>query len=188
MRKIIAAINTTLDGICDHTVGIPDGELHHYYAELLSNSDAILFGRVTYQLMEFWKTLVENPSGEKSMDHFAHVIDHIPKLVFSRTLDHVNWESAKLAEHNLDEEILILKQQPGKDILVGSRSLIIQLLELNLIDEFQLSIHPVVAGGGLSLFEGYKNSTEFKLINSKIFLSGVVTLYYACSTHTRKHT
>ncbi|MBD1433574.1 dihydrofolate reductase [Sphingobacterium sp. DN00404] len=181
MRKIIAAIDTTLDGVCDHTVGIPDDELHQYYAGLLSNADAILFGRITYQLMEFWRTLVEKPSGEKSMDEFATVINNTPKIVFSRTLQNIDWKSAKLAERTIEEEVLELKQQSGKDILIGSRSLILQLMKLNLIDEYQLCIHPVVAGSGLPLFEDI-DRTVFKLIKTKIFNSGAVTLYYERAT------
>ncbi|WP_394334771.1 dihydrofolate reductase family protein [Chryseobacterium phocaeense] len=110
MRKVIATINTTLDGVCDHTAGIPDDEIHQHYTDLLRHADAILFGRVTYQLMEFWRTLVEKPSGEKSMDDFAAVIDNIPKIVFSRTLESVDWKSARLADQNIEKEILKLKQ------------------------------------------------------------------------------
>ena len=152
MRKLIAAINMTLDGSCDHTAGIPDDEIHQHYADLLSKAGTILYGRITYQLMEYWRTLLENPSDEKSMNDFAIAIDKIPKIVFSHTLKNVEWESAKLAKRDLEEEVLELKQSRNggsKDILVGSRSLIIQLMKLNLIDEFQLCIHPVVAGNGL---------------------------------------
>jgi len=178
MRKIIAAINMTLDGFCDHTAIIPDEEIHQHYKELLSDADAVLYGRITYQLMEFWQTLVKNPSGEKSMDDFAMAIDKIPKIVFSHTLKNVEWESAKLANRSLEEEVLELKQQSGKDVFVGSRSLIIQLMKLNLIDEFQLCVHPVVAGSGLPLFENVNDRTILKLIKTKTFSSGAVALYY----------
>ena len=178
MRKLIAGINMTLDGFCDHTAIIPDEEIHQHYADLLSNADTILYGRITYQLMEFWRTLVENPSGENSMDDFAVVIDKIPKIVFSHTLKNVEWESAKLANRDLEEEVLELKQQSGKDILVGSRSLIIQLMKLNSIDEYQLCVHPVVAGSGLPLFENINDRTILKLIKTKTFSGGAVTLYY----------
>jgi len=178
MRKIIAAINMTLDGFCDHTAGIPDDEIHQHYAELLSNADTILYGRITYQLMEYWRTLLENPSDEKSMNDFAIAIDKIPKIVFSHTLKNVEWESAKLANRDIEEEVLELKQQSGKDILVGSRSLIIQLMKLNLIDEYQLCIHPVIVGTGLPLFENIKDRTVLKLIKTKTFSGGAVTLYY----------
>lgn len=178
MRKVIAAINTTLDGVCDHTAGIPDEEIHQHYTELLDNSGVVLYGRITYQLMQFWQTLLKNPSGEKTLDDFARAIDKIPKIVFSHTLKNVEWDSATLANRALGEEVLELKQQPGKDILVGSRSLIIQLMKLNLIDEYQLCIHPVVAGGGLQLFEKLNDRTVLKLLKTKTFSGGAVTLYY----------
>ena len=185
MRKVIAAINMTLDGFCDHTAIIPDEEIHNHYTDLLSNGGTILYGRITYQLMEFWKTLVENPSGEKSMDDFAVVVDKIPKIVYSHTLKVVDWKSTRLANRDLEEEVLTLKQSSpasggrgSKNILVGSRSLIMQLLKLNLIDEFQLCVHPVVAGSGLSLFENLNDKTAFKLIKTKTFKGGAVVLYY----------
>lgn len=158
MRKVIGAINMTIDGFCDHTAGIPDEEIHHHYTELLNNTGVVLYGRITYQLMQFWQTLIINPSGQKSMDNFANAIDKVPKIVFSNTLNSTEWESAKLANRDIEEEVLELKQQSGKDILVGSRSLIIQLMKLNLIDEYQLCVHPVVAGSGLlPLFENIKD-------------------------------
>lgn len=177
MRKVIAAINTTLDGICDHTAGIPDEEIHQHYTELLGQGDAILYGRTTYQLMEFWRTLLDNPSEERSMNDFAEAINKIPKIVFSHTLKTVDWESASLADRDLKETVLELKQQRGKDIFAGSRSIIMQLLDLNLIDEFQLCIHPVAAGKGLPLFENI-NRTVFKLLKTKTFSGGAVILYY----------
>jgi dihydrofolate reductase len=178
MRKLIAAINMTLDGFCDHTAGIPDEELHQHYTELLGQGDAILYGRTTYQLMEFWRTLLGKPSEDKSMNDFAMAINKIPKIVFSRTLKDVEWESATVAKRDLKEEVLELKQQSGKDIFAGSRSLIIQLMKLNLINEYQLCIHPVVAGSGLPLFENVNDRTILKLIKTKTFRGGAVTLYY----------
>lgn len=181
MRKLIAAINMTLDGFCDHTAIVPDDEIHQHYADLLSNADTILYGRITFQLMEFWRTVVENPTGNKAMDEFAVIMDNVPKIVFSHTLKNVEWKSAKLANRALEEEVLALKQSQGlrsKDIFVGSRSLIVQLMKLNLIDEYQLCVHPVVAGGGLSLFENINDTTILKLIKIKTFGGGAVTLYY----------
>ena len=187
MRKIIAAINMTLDGFCDHTAIIPDEEIHQHYADLLSNADAVLYGRITYQLMQFWQTLIKNPSGEKSMDDFAVAMDKIPKIVFSNKLKNTDWESAKLAKQSLEEEVLKLKnfvKDGDKDIFIGSRSLIIQLMNLNLIDEYQLCVHPVIVGKGLPLFENINGKTIFKLIRAKIFSSGAVILYYE-PTNTR---
>jgi dihydrofolate reductase len=178
MRKLIAALNMTLDGICDHTAGIPDEEVHQHYTELLGQGDAILYGRTTYQLMEFWRTFLENPSEEKSMNDFAIAIDKIPKIVFSHTLKNVDWERATIAKRDLKDEVLELKQQSGRDIFVGSRSLIIQLMKLNLIDEYQLCVHPVIAGGGMPLFENINSRIILKLINTKTFSGGAITLYY----------
>lgn len=178
MRKLIAAINMTLDGFCDHTAGLPDEELHQHYSELMGQGDAILYGRITYQLMEFWRTFLENPSEEKSMNDFAIAINNIPKIVFSHTLNNVEWESATLANRDLKETVSELRQQSGKDIFVGSRSLIIQLMNQNLIDEFQLCIHPVVEGNGLPLFENINDRTIFKLVKTKTFNGGAVILYY----------
>ena len=168
----------TLDGFCDHTAGLPDEEIHQHYSELLDQAGIVLYGRTTYQLMEFWRTLLENPSEEKSMNDFALAIDKIQKIVFSHTLKDVDWASARLADQTLEEEVLALKQQPGAAILVGSRSLIIQLMNLNWIDEYQLCVHSVVAGSGLPLFENINDRTLFKLIKTKIFSGNGVTLYY----------
>jgi dihydrofolate reductase len=178
MRKVIAAINLTLDGFCDHTAGIPDEEIHQHYKELLGQGDLILYGRTTYTLMKFWQTLLKNPSEEKSMNDFAAAINAIPKLVFSHTLENTDWETARLAKQSLEEEVVKLKQQSGKPIFAGSRSLIIQLMKLNLIDEYQLCIHPVVAGNGLPLFEGINDKRVLKLIKTKTFSGGAVLLYF----------
>lgn len=168
----------TLDGFCDHTAGLPDEEIHQHYTELLGQGDAILYGRTTYQLMEFWRAFLENPSEEKSMNDFAKAIDNIQKIVFSRTLNNIEWKSATIANRDLKETVSELKQQPGKDIFAGSRSLIIQLMKLNLIDELQLCIYPVVAGNGLPLFENINDRTIFNLVKTKTFSGGAVILYY----------
>ena len=178
MRKVIAAFNTTIDGNCDHTAGIADEEIHQHYTNLLNNAGVILYGRKTYQLMEFWRTFLKNPSEKESMNDFTIAINKIPKIVFSHTLKNISWETSKLASRNLEEEVLALKQQSGNDIIVGSRSLIIQLMNLNLIDEFQLCIQPVIAGKGLSLFEDINGRTIFKLKKTKNFINGAIILYY----------
>lgn len=178
MRKVIAAINMTLNGNGDHAAGMPDEEIHHHYAELLNAAGVILYGRITYQLMQFWQTLLSNPSGEKSMDDFATAIDKVPKIVFSHTLKHTDWDSAKVADRPLEALVLDLKQQPGKDIFVGSRSLIIQLMKLGLVDELQLCIHPVITEMGLQLFENLDERTELTLLRTKSFTGGSIILYY----------
>lgn len=171
----------TIDGICDHRAGIPDEEIHQHYTELLGQADKILYGRTTYQLMEFWRPFLENPSEQKSMNDFAAAIDKIPKIIFSHTLKNVDWESARLAKQDLRDEVMELKQSgigESKNIIVGSRSIIIQLLKLNLIDEFQLCIHPVVEGKGLSLFHDLNKRIVFNLVETKTFHGGAIILYY----------
>ncbi len=181
MKKVIAAINMTIDGYCDHTSGIPDEEVHQHYADLLRSADSILYGRITYQLMEYWRTVLENPTGEKAMDDFAVAIDNTPKIVFSRTMKSVDWKSARLATQDLEKEVLELKQSrnnEGKDIFVGSPSLIVELTKLNLIDEYQLCVHPVIAGSGLPLFKSISEKIILKLKRSKTFKGGAIILYY----------
>ena len=172
----------TLDGFCDHTVLNPDDAIHQHYTELLGQGDAILYGRTTYQLMEYWRTFLENPSDEEFMNAFAIAIDKIPKIVFSHTLKSVEWATAHLATRSPEEEVAALKQSPNdgrsKDIFVGSRSLIIQLMNQNLVDEYQICVHPVVAGNGLPLFEPINHRIMLKLIKTKTFNSGAVILYY----------
>jgi len=185
MRKLIAAINMTLDGFCDHTAGVPDEEIHQHYADLLRNAGAVLYGRITYQLMEYWRTVVQNPTGNKAMDEFAVVMDNTPKIVFSHTLKSVDWESAKLATRTLEEEVADLKQQPGKNIFAGSPGLIVALTKLNLIDEYQICIHPVIAGSGLPLFKNVNDRIMLKLIKTKTFSGGAVILYYEPAKENR---
>ena len=168
----------TLDGFCDHTAIIPDDEMHEHYTDLLNNADTILYGRVTYQLMEYWRTLAKRPSGEKSMDDFAIVMDRIPKIVFSHTLKNVEWETAKLSNQPIEKVASELKQQSGKDILVGSPGLILQLMKLNLIDEFQLCVHPLIVGSGLTLFKNINERILLTLLKTKTFGSGAIVLYY----------
>ncbi|TGL39804.1 dihydrofolate reductase family protein [Leptospira perdikensis] len=178
MRKLIAAINMTIDGFCDHTSGIPDEEIHQHYADLLRTADTAFYGRTTYQLMEYWRTVLNHPTGDKTKDDFAKAIDQIQKIVFSRTLKNVDWKSAKLANQNLEKEVSDKKLQPGKDILACSPSLIVSLTKLNLIDEYQLCVHPIIAGSGLTLFKDINEHIRLKLTQTKPFRCGAVLLYY----------
>jgi dihydrofolate reductase len=178
LGKIIAAMNMTIDGFCDHTAGIADEELHQHYNELLKNAGAIIYGRITYQLMEYWRTVVKNPTGNKSMDEFAVTMDNTPKIVFSRTLQNIEWKTARLAKKDIKEEVLELRQHASKDVFVGSPGLIVALTNLNLIDEYQLCVHPVIIGKGLPLFKTINDRTILKLLKTKIFNSGSIVLYY----------
>lgn len=178
MRKLIAAINMTLDGFCDHTAMMADDETHQHFTELLRSADTILFGRITYQLMEYWKTVVENPTGNGSTDDFARTIDNISKIVFSRTLKSVDWKNTELKHELVGEEIVKLKEKVGGDILVGSPSLIIALAKLGLIDEYQPVVHPIVLGNGLPLFKDITERIDLKLLKTKAFGCGAIALYY----------
>lgn len=178
MSKVIAAINMTLDGYCDHTSVDADEEIHGHYAELLRDADALLYGRITYQLMEFWPTLVKNPSGNAAMDEFALIMDKVPKIVFSRTLKELNWESARLSEREFEEEVIALKQQYIGPIYLGSPSLIVAGTNLHLIDEYQICVHPVILGKGLPLFKNIQNKINLRLFKTKKMGSGAVVLYY----------
>lgn len=179
MRKVIAAFNATIDGNCDHTAGIADEELHKHDTSLLDNAGTILYGRITFELMQYWQTMLLQPSDKQELNEFAKSTDKIPKIVFSQTLKKTNWETAEIATKSLVEVINELKQEEGKDILIGSRSLIVQLMNLNLIDELQLCIHPVIAGPGISLFEDIENRTVFQLKRTKTFNNGAIILYYS---------
>jgi dihydrofolate reductase len=182
MRKLIAAINMTLDGFCDHTAMTADEEIHQHYNELLSSADTLIYGRITYQLMEsYWPAVVKDPTGNKPMDEFAVLIDHISKIVFSRTLKNVAWRNTKLKKEIIKEEILQLKQSHNggsKNILVGSPGLIDAFTQLGLIDEYQLAVHPTVLGSGLPLFKNVRERVDLNLLKTKTFDCGAIALFY----------
>ena len=185
MRKVVFAINMTADGYCSHTDGIADDELHRYFTAVLRDASLLLFGRVTYQLMvPYWPDIARRQSDTEATNEFARVFDSLEKVVFSRTLKQVEAHNTRLVHAHLAEEVLGLKQQPRKDICVGSLSIASQLSERGLIDDYQFVVHPVVAGKGPRLFETVKPQETLRLdfIGSKTFRSGVVALHY------RKHT
>jgi dihydrofolate reductase len=179
MRKLIAAINMTLDGFCDHTAGIADDEILQHYNELFRHADTLLFGRIVYQLMEnYWPTVVNKPTGNKPTDEFAVLMDNISKIVYSRTLKNVDWKNTTLKKEVVKEEVLELKQRAGKNILVGSPSVIVTLMQQDLIDEIQLCVNPIILRKGLPLFKNLNDRINLKLLTTKTFACGVVTLYY----------
>ena len=169
----------TLDGYCDHTAVIPDDSLLNHFTALLKSADLILYGRVTYLLMETsWPEILKDPSADKADREFAEAIDQIPKIVFSRTLTSLHWDSAQLARRPLEEVVKSLKEEDGKTILVGSPGLISALTQLRLIDEYQLCVHPVIAGCGLPLFKDIRERNLFKFVRSHNLDSGAINLYY----------
>src|SRR5574341_955891 len=181
MRKVVFAINITADGYCSHTDMIADEEMHKYVTEVLRNANLLLFGRITYQLMvPYWPDVAKKQSETEATNEFARVFDSLEKVVFSTTLKHVGGNNTRIVRANVAEEVLALKQQPGKDICVGSLSIASQLSERGLIDEDHFVVHPVVAGKGPRLFETVKPRDRLRLdlIGSKTFQSGVIALHY----------
>ena len=179
MRKLVYAINITLDGFADHEAMIADDELHEFYTGLLRKADAVIYGRVIYELMaSYWPFATDNPASTRSEIEFANVLNAIPKIVFSKTLAEVEWNNARLSKENAVEEVLKLKGQPGKDLLVGGLSLASTFVNFGLIDEFWILIHPVVLGSGKPLFRDLHKRVQLKLIDTKTLKSGVVALHY----------
>ena len=175
MSKIICAINMTLDGYFDHSIALPDEHVHEHYRDLLKKGDLILYGRKTYEMMEYWRHILFQENVSNSELEFAKAIDGIPKIVFSTQLESLDWSSAKLASENLIHTVKRLKQSNHNIIYIGSKSLMIQLLEAKLLDELQLCIHPVANGEGRNLFEGLKTRVVFKQ-KSVITLKGGHTI------------
>jgi dihydrofolate reductase len=164
---------------------IADEELHDFFTRLLRNASVILFGRITYQLMvPYWPNVAKTQSETRATNEFARAFDSLDKVVFSTTLKHVEGNNTRIVRANVAEEVLALKQQPGKDISVGSLSIASQLSDLGLIDEYHFVVHPVVAGKGPRLFDTVKPQERLQLdfIGLKTFQSGVVALHY------KKHT
>lgn len=181
MRKVVFAINITADGYCDHRDGIADGQLHEYFSALLRDMDVILYGRKTYELMvPYWPDVARNQSEDESSNEFARVFDSLEKVLFSTTLKHVGDNKTRVLPGNIAEEVLRLKQLPGKDIAVGSLSIASQLSQSGLIDEYHFAVHPVVAGKGPRLFETVKlhDRLRLDLLGSQTLQSGVVALHY----------
>ena len=181
MRKVIFAINITLDGCVDHTKVIADEEMHEYFTQLMRNVDLLVFGRKTYQLMvPFWPDVSKNHSQTKSENEFADTFDSINKLVFSRSLTNSGDKNTRIVHTKLQDEILTLKQEQGKNILVGGVALPSQLIELGLVDEYHFIVHPIVVGEGRRLLEGIslQERLQLKLVESKVFKSACIALHY----------
>jgi dihydrofolate reductase len=181
MRNVIFAINVTLDGCCDHTKQLADDETHEFFTQLLREVDLLVFGRKTYQLMvPFWPEVAKTQSMTKASNEFAQAFDSMNKVVFSRTLESAEDKNTRIVHTNLRDEILKLKQEQGKNILIGGVSIPSQLIKLGLVDEYCFVIGPIIAGEGRRLLEGVslQEKLQLKLIDSKIFKSGCVALRY----------
>ncbi len=178
MRPLRYSINVTLDGCVDHRVGIADEDLHRHAAENIAQADALLFGRVTYEMMEeAWR--LPKPAGTWPdwMEPFARTIDAAKKYVVSSTLQRVDW-NAELLRGDLGEAVQRLKQEPGKGLFVGGVTLPLALAELGLIDEYEFVVHPRLVGHGPTLFAGLSHMVDLKLIDRSEFGSGAVVLRY----------
>jgi len=183
MRKLIFAINTSLDGCCDHTKFIPDDETMTYFMHLTHDAGTLLYGRKTYELMvPYWPDVAKNPAGDRKADvEFAQAFNAVNNIVvFSRTLAQAEEKNTRIIHTGLQDEILKLKQEQGKSILLGGVDLASQLAALGLIDEYHFVVHPIVAGAGRRLFEDIdpQQKMQLKLAETKTFKSGNVALRY----------
>jgi dihydrofolate reductase len=181
MRTLRYSINVTLDGCCDHRAGSTDEELHRYWAEKLAEADALLFGRVTYEMMEAaWRLPAtgEMPDWMADwMEPFARTIDAAKKYVVSSTLERIDW-NAELLRGDLGTAVEQLKRESGKGLFVGGLKLPLALAELGLIDEYEFVVHPRLAGHGPTLFAGLSKHIDLKLVGRREFASGAVAMRY----------
>jgi dihydrofolate reductase len=178
MRPLRYSINVTLDGCCDHRVMIADEDLHRHAAENISRADALLFGRVTYEMMEAaWRWPAPPGAMPDWMEPFARTIDAAKKYVVSSTLDRVDW-NAELVRGDLGEAVQQLKREPGKGLFVGGVTLPLALAELGSIDEYEFVVHPRLVGHGPTLFAGLSKHVDLKLVGRLEFASGAVAMRY----------
>jgi len=180
MRNVIFAINITIDGCCGHTQTIADEEVLAYNTQLIRDADLLVFGRKTYELMvPYWPDVAKDQSATKAENEFARTFDSSNKIVFSRSLDSAEGNT-RIVRTKLQDEILKLKQEPGKNILAGGVNIPSQLIELGLVDEYRFVVQPILAGEGRRLLEGVSlpEKLQLKLVESKPFKSGCVALRY----------
>jgi dihydrofolate reductase len=177
MRPLRYSINVTLDGCCDHREMTPDPDSFQNAIEMIKSADALLFGRVTYDMMEsYWRPLASDPT-----EPFAHAIDAAKKYVVSNTLAQVDWNAELLRPQSLQDlgnAVQQLKEQPGNGLLTGGVKLPQALAELGLIDEYEFIIHPRIAGHGPTLFAGLSKHVDLKLMSRQEFGSGAVAMRY----------
>ena len=178
MRPLRYSINVTLDGCCDHRAITPDEEMHRHHAENLAKADALLLGRVTYQMMEeAWRGTAETAAMPEWMKPFARTIDAAKKYVVSSTLKHVDW-NAELVRGDLETAVRQLKRESGAGLFTGGVTLPQALAELGLIDEYEIVVHPRIVGHGPTLFSGLSKPIELKPVSRMEFASGAVAMRY----------
>ena len=187
MRKLVLFLHSSLDGFVEGPNGEMDigwvsydADLEKHAKEILSTADTVIWGRGTYQMMHnYWPSVPSDPSASQYELNHAEWIEKTTKIVFSTTLEKVEWNNSRLVKENLKEEINKLKQQEGKDMaILGSPRLAHHLMQLDLIDEYKITVSPVLIGSGLPLFQGLKEKINLKLIENKTFDSGAIALVY----------
>ncbi|EFM11782.1 bifunctional deaminase-reductase domain protein [Paenibacillus curdlanolyticus YK9] len=187
MRKLVLFLHASLDGFVEGPNGAMDigwvaynAELEKHAKEILSTADTVVWGRGTYQMMHsYWPSVPSDPAASHHERDHAEWIEKTAKIVFSTTLEKVEWNNSRLVKENIEEEIKHLKQQSGKDIVIlGSPRLAHYLMQLDLIDEYKMTVSPVLLGSGLPLFQGLKEKINLKLIENKTFDSGAIGLVY----------
>lgn len=185
MRKLVLFMHLSLDGFAGGPNGeldflSYDKELEQYADDLVKTVGSPVYGRTTYQLMEgYWPTVLKKPNAAKHALEHAQWVENVPKIVFSKTLNEVTWNNTRLIKDNIAEEVKTLKQQPGKDLVIfGSPGLATTFMDLGLIDEYKLTVHPVILGNGISVFRNNTTKCTLKLLDAKTLKSGVVTLHY----------
>jgi dihydrofolate reductase len=187
MRKLVLFLHASLDGFVEGPNGKMDigwisydADLEKHAKEILSTADTVIWGRETYQMMHsYWPSVSSSPSSTEHERNHAEWIEKTAKIVFSTTLEKVEWNNSRLVKEDVEEEIKNLKQQPGKDmVILGSPRLAHHLMQLDLIDEYKITVSPVLVGSGLPLFQGLKEKINLKLIENKTFDSGAISLVY----------
>ena len=178
MRPLRYSINVTLDGCCDHLEGTPDEETHRHATEFLAQADALLFGRVTYEMMEAaWRPPGQLAAMPEWTAPFGRTIDAAKKYVVSSTLEQVDW-NAELVRGDLEEAVRELKREPGRGLATGGVTLPLALAELGLIDEYEFVVHPRLVGHGPTLFAGLSKPVDLRLVGRREFGSGAVAMRY----------
>jgi dihydrofolate reductase len=183
MQPLRYSINLTLDGCCDHSVGIPDEELHRHATKNIAQADALVFGRITYEMMEtafrpVAQTGIRPEWMEEWMVPFARTIDAAKKYVVSSTLEQADWNAELVRGEHLQNTVLQLKQQAGRGLFVGGVKLPLALAEMGLIDEYEFIVHPRIVGHGPALFAGLSQHLDLKLVGQQEFGSGAVAMRY----------
>ena len=179
MGLLTFALNVTLDGCCDHREGIADDELHRYFTRLMDAAGAMLWGRVTYELMESaWPAVARDEKAPRALREWARKLEAKPKYVVSASRRDFPWNNTFRVEGDLPEAVRQLKKKTPRGLLVGSPTLSAALERLGLIDEYRLVVHPILAGHGPTLFQGLERSRRLELVSTKRLKSGVMALHY----------